>query len=114
MNTLKTTALLTDDSIVVSLTDRLGEITKKKMFGGIGYMINGNMCFGIHKESLVLRTSLEKAEELIKSEHIVPFDITGKPMKGRVLVSPEALETDDQLLDVLRFGVSFADTLPKK
>ena len=96
------------------LRDRIGEITKKKMFGGIGYIINGNMCFGIHKESLVLRTSSEKAEELLRSDYVTPFDITGKPMKGWVLVSPDVLETDDQLLDMLRLGVSFAETLPKK
>ncbi len=96
------------------LTDRLGAIAKKKMFGGIGYLINGNMCFGIHKESLVLRTSPEKAEELMRSEYVTPFDITGKPMKGWVLVSPDVLETEDQLLDMLRLGVSFAETLPKK
>ena len=96
------------------LTDRLGEIAKKKMFGGVGYLINGNMCFGIHKESLVLRTSPEKAEELMRSEYFTPFDITGKPMKGWVLVSPDVLETEDQLLDILRLGVSFAGTLPKK
>ena len=96
------------------LTDWLGEIAKKKMFGGIGYLINGNMCFGIHKESLVLRTSPEKAEELMRSEYFTPFDITGKPMKGWVLVSPDVLETDDQLLDMLRLGFSFAETLPRK
>jgi TfoX/Sxy family transcriptional regulator of competence genes len=96
------------------LTDRLGEIAKKKMFGGVGYLINGNMCFGIYKESLVLRTSPEKAEELMRSEYFTPFDITGKPMKGWVLVSPDVLETEDQLLDILRLGVSFAGTLPKK
>lgn len=97
-----------------SLIDRVGEIAKKKMFGGVGYLLNGNMCFGIHKESLVLRTSPEKAEEFMKSEYITPFDITGKPMKGWVLVSPDILETDEQLLDMLRLGVHFAETLPKK
>jgi TfoX/Sxy family transcriptional regulator of competence genes len=96
------------------LTDRLGEIAKKRMFGGIGYLMNGNMCFGIHKESLVIRTSLEKAEELLKSEYVTPFDITGKPMKGWLLVSPDAVETDDQLLEMLRLGVSFVGTLPKR
>lgn len=96
------------------LIDRLGEIAKKKMFGGIGYLINGNMCFGIYKESLVLRTSPQKAEELMRSEYVTPFDITGKPMKGWVLVSPDALETDAQLEDMLRLGISFAETLPKK
>lgn len=96
------------------LNDRLGEIAKKKMFGGIGYLMNGSMCFGIHKESLVIRTSPEKAAELMRSEYVAPFDITGKPMKGWLLVSPDALETDEQLLDMLRVGVSFAATLTKK
>jgi TfoX/Sxy family transcriptional regulator of competence genes len=96
------------------LTDRLGEITGKKMFGGVGYLINGNMCFGIHKESLVLRTSPEKADELLRSEYITPFDITGKPMKGWVLVSLDILETEDQLLDMLQIGVSYAENLPSK
>jgi TfoX/Sxy family transcriptional regulator of competence genes len=96
------------------LMDRLGKISKKKMFGGIGYLMHGNMCFGIHKESLVLRTSLKKAEELLKSEYITQFDITGKPMKGWLLVSPDAIETDDQLLDMLRLGVKFVEKLMKK
>jgi len=96
------------------LIDRIGELAKKKMFGGIGYLINGNMCFGIHRESLVLRTSPEKAEDLLRSEYVTPFDITGRPIKGWVLVSPDVLETDDQVLDMLRLGVSFAETLPKK
>lgn len=96
------------------LIDRLGEITKKRMFGGIGYLMNGNMCFGIYKEFLVLRTSPEKAEELMKSEYFTPFDITGKPMKGWVLVSPDVLETEEQLLDRLRLGIGFVETLPRR
>jgi len=54
------------------VADRLGHIVKKKMFGGIGYLINGNMCFGIHKESLVLRISPEKAKRLMESEYVTP------------------------------------------
>ncbi|MFC2045781.1 hypothetical protein ACFLUH_03790 [Chloroflexota bacterium] len=50
----------------------------------------------------------------MRSEYVTPFDITGKPMKGWVLLSPDILESDDQLLDMLRIGVSFAETLPKK
>ena len=96
------------------LTDRLGEITKRKMFGGAGYLINGDMCFGIHKESLVLRTSAEKAKDLMGYEYYAPFNITGKPMKGWVLVSPEVLETDEQLVNMLKLGARFAKTLPKK
>jgi TfoX/Sxy family transcriptional regulator of competence genes len=105
----------------VDLEDRIdrlmggfGEVTKKKMFGGVCYLIKGNMCFGIHKESLIVRISPDKAEELMRSEYVIPFDITGKPMKGWVLVSPDIVETDEQLLDMMKLGVNFAKTLPKK
>ncbi len=97
-----------------NLKDRFDEITKKKMFGGVGYLINGNMCFGIHKEYLTLRTSIEKAEVLIEKEYITPFDITGRPMKGWLMVSPDYVETEDQLLRMLRLGKEFAKRLPKK
>jgi hypothetical protein len=77
-------------------------------------MMHGNMSFGIHKESLIIRTFVEKAQELLKSDYIAPFDITGKPMKGWLLVSPDAVETDDQLLDMLKLSVAFTETLPGK
>jgi len=97
------------------LTDRFGKIAKKKMFGGICYLMNGNMSFGIYKEYLIVRTSKDKAGDLLKTgEYIKPFDITGKPMKGWVMVSPDVLETEDELLEMLKLGVSFAETLPKK
>ena len=47
-------------------------------------------------------------------EYIKPFDITGKPMKGWVMVSPDYVETEDELLEMLKLGVSFTDTIPKK
>ena len=96
------------------LLARLGNVSKKRMFGGVGYLMNGNMCFGIHQESLILRTSHQKAEELMESEYFTPFDITGKPMKGWVLVSPDVLETDEQLLDLLSLSIDFVKTLPAK
>ena len=76
--------------------------------------MNGNMCFGIHKEYLIVRTSIEKAEDLLKSEYIAPFDITGKPMKGWIMVSPDYVETDDMLRTMLNLGIDFTKALPKK
>jgi len=96
------------------LTDRLGNITKKRMFGGVGYLLDGNMCFGIHRESLIVRTSPEQAKHLLRNEYASAFDITGKPMKGWVLISPDVLETEEQLLDMLKFGVDYARNLPQK
>jgi hypothetical protein len=72
------------------------------------------MCFGIYRDSLVLRTTPEKANELLSSEYVSPFDITGRPMKGWVLVSMDMLETDDGLLHMLNLGKSFAEALPVK
>jgi TfoX/Sxy family transcriptional regulator of competence genes len=97
-----------------SLLVRLGMINKKKMFGGIGYLLNGNMCFGVYKEFLIIRTSAEKAQDLLKSEYVRPFDITGRLMKGWVMVSPDYVETQEQLLAMLRVGISFAENLPAK
>ena len=96
------------------LIDRLGDIAKKRMFGGVGYLINGNMCFGIHKESLVLRTSPEKAEEMMKSEYVTPFDITGKPMKGWVMIDKATLRTARDYRRWLDRGLAFARSLPRK
>ena len=50
----------------------------------------------------------------MKEEYIKPFDITGRTMKGWVMISPDALETEDELLDMLKLGVDFTETLPKK
>jgi hypothetical protein len=97
-----------------SLLERLGAITKKRMFGGIGYLYQGNMCFGIHQESLILRVTTEKSAELLKNDYFSEFDITGRPMKGWVLVSPDILETEEHLLDTLSLGFNFAKTLPRK
>lgn len=95
-------------------TDRFGTIIKKKMFGGIGYLFNGNMCFGIHKEYLIIRTSPEKADVLLRQEDIQSFNITGRAMKGWVMISPDYVETDEKLLEMLQTGVSFVEKLPKK
>ncbi len=92
----------------------LGIITKKKMFGGVGYMLNGNMVFGIHKQSLLVRTSPERAEELLKRPEMSVFDMPGRPMKGWVLVGPEGVKTEKQLLDFLNLAINYVRGLPQK
>ena len=92
----------------------LGSFTKKTMFGGVGYLLKSNMAFGIHKQSLVVRTSEERAGELLKKEHVSVFDMTGRPMKGWLLVSSEGLKSDRQLSDYLNLALEFARNLPAK
>lgn len=93
---------------------KFGMIAKKKMFGGIGYLINGNMCFGIHKDALVVRTSAEIAQDLLQNEHVRVFDITGRAMKGWIMVKPEFMSDDQSLLSMLETGFTFAVKLPAK
>jgi hypothetical protein len=87
---------------------------KKKMFGGICYLLSGNMSFGIWKDSLIVRCGTERHGECISRAHAKKFDITGKPMAGWVMVGPEGIEGDDELREWIGIGASFAGTLPKK
>ena len=91
-----------------------GTFTKKKMFGGVGYLIRGNLVFGIHRQSLVIRTSPERAEELLKRDWVSIFDITGRPMKGWLMVSPDGLKTEKQLSDLLNIAIDYVRSLPRK
>jgi TfoX/Sxy family transcriptional regulator of competence genes len=76
---------------------RKKSIEEKKMFGGVGFLLNGNMLVGVWKESLIVRLSDEQGEEVLKEAHVKEFDITGRAMKGWVLVGPEGIEDDEQL-----------------
>jgi TfoX/Sxy family transcriptional regulator of competence genes len=89
-------------------------IEKKKMFGGICYLINGNMCFGVWKDYLIVRMAPELAAKKLNNDHVREFDITGKPMKGWVMVEKGSWKKRDELVIWLDIGKSFALALPKK
>ena len=72
-------------------------IEKKKMFGGICYLINGNMSFGVWKDYLIVRMDPDWAAEKLNNEHVREFDITGKPMKGWVMVEKGSWNKRDKL-----------------
>jgi len=87
---------------------------EKKMFGGVGYLLNGNMCVGIWKDSLIARLGPEQGEAALREPYVKEFDITGRPMKGWVMVLPEGIEEDDQLKDWVARASKFVAKLPKK
>jgi TfoX/Sxy family transcriptional regulator of competence genes len=87
---------------------------EKKMFGGVGFLLNGNMACGVHKDHLVVRVDPEKHADLLKKPHAKPFDLTGKPMKGWLLVEADGCKTEKQLSAWIKEGVEFASTLPPK
>ena len=89
-------------------------ITEKKMFGGVGFMLHGNMCVGVWQTSLIVRLGPEQAVDALTKPHVVEFDITGRPMKGWIVVEAEGLETDQQLQTWIEKAVGFVEGLPRK
>jgi TfoX/Sxy family transcriptional regulator of competence genes len=87
---------------------------EKKMFGGVGLLLNGNLACGVHKDDLIVRVDPEKHTTLLKKPHAKPFDLTGKPMKGWLLVEADGVKTDKHLSAWVKEGVEFALTLPPK
>src|SRR5215467_2476148 len=86
------------------LTARRKHVKEKKMFGGIGFLLNGNMLVGVWKDSLIVRLGPDEGEEALREPHVSEFDITGRAMKGWVLVAPQGVEDDDQLRGWVRRG----------
>ena len=86
----------------------------KKMFGGVCHLLNGNMFCGVYKDYLILRLGGEKAEAVLKSPFARPFDITGKPMNGWVMLEEDGFNTTKQLKDWLEVAKAFVNTLPSK
>ena len=89
-------------------------VEEKKMFGGVGFLLNGNMLVGVWKDSLIVRLGEEDGETALLEPHVKPFDITGKAMKGWAMVMPAGIEDDDQLKGWVQRAVKFVRNLPAK
>ena len=87
---------------------------EQKMFGGIGYLLRGNMCFGIWKDNLILRLGKDNAQASLKKKYVIPFDITGRPMKGWVMVTPEGMKSQVTLKRWVNQAIDFVMGLPRK
>ena len=107
-----------DESLALRVSEILLELPdfeEKKLFGGIGYLIHGNMACGVVEEDLVVRVGPEAYPDMLSQPHTRPFDFTGRPMKGWVMVDFNGDEnTDDILKAWVQRGVEFATTLPAK
>jgi hypothetical protein len=104
-----------------SLADRVEKLivdqpgfSAKKMFGGIGFMLHGNMSCGVYGDELIVRVDPDDTDTLLAKPHVRIFDITGRPMRGWLLVGPEATATAKGLRGWVERGVDFAASLPPK
>ena len=87
---------------------------EQKMFGGVGFLLRGNMCFGIWKDNLILRLGESQAKNALKKKNVKPFDITGRAMKGWVMVAPAGMKTDTALRQWVSRAIDFVIQLPRK
>ena len=90
------------------------DAVEKKMFGGLAFMVNGNMCCGIVKDTLMARVGPEQHERLLSLPHVRPMDFTGRPSKGMIYVDPPGIATDEDLRTWVNRCLAFVETLPVK
>lgn len=90
------------------------KITEKKMFGGIAFMMRGNMCCGVINTDLIVRVGPDQHDEAMSRPHAHLFDFTGRPMRGMVKVAPEGIVQDGILADWIELAINFVISLPPK
>ncbi|MDH5513193.1 MAG: TfoX/Sxy family protein [Gammaproteobacteria bacterium] len=106
-----------DESVAARIRRALAprtDIDERKMFGGLAFLMHGNMCCGVVKDTLVVRLGNDGAAAALAEPHARPMDFTGKPMKSMVYVGPEGIADDDDLNRWLGRAIGFAETLPPK
>jgi len=99
---------------VIDATKDWRGLAPKKMFGGMAWMLHGNMCVGIWHDSLVVRCGPADWSAHLKKKHVREMDITGRSMNGWLLVDAPAIATPATLRNWLGTARAFVATLPKK
>lgn len=94
--------------------DDVPDVTEIKMFGGLCFTVRGNMAIGVSGDDLMVRMAPDDAEAALSEDGTRPMEMTGRPMKGIVLVGPEAVGTVRRLDRWVDRGVGFASSLPPK
>jgi TfoX/Sxy family transcriptional regulator of competence genes len=88
-------------------------VSEKKMFGGLAFLTSGNMTVGVHGDDLIVRVDPESMDAMLAEQGVRPFDMTGRPMRGWILVASEGL-SDNELEQWIGQARSYVSTLPPK
>jgi TfoX/Sxy family transcriptional regulator of competence genes len=90
------------------------DVTERKMFGGIAWMLGGNMACGVLGEDLLVRLDADDAERALAEPDTRPFDMTGRPMRAWVVVAGNAVADEGALVRWVDAGADHAASLPPK
>ncbi len=106
-----------DEALAAKVRKLLGRrknLVEKKLFGGVGFLLNGNICCCAWKEFLILRLGDDAARQVLAEEHARPFDITGRPMRGWAMIEPVGWQNEADLRRWVAWAVEFTSALPSK
>ncbi len=106
-----------DETLAERVRDALAlepDVSERKMFGGLCFMVGDHMACGVLKEDLIVRVAPEEHDGLVARPHVRAFDFTGRPVKGMVYVGPDATSADGDLRGWIDRAVAHARTRPPK
>ena len=99
--------------IRTALTRKKG-IEEKKMFGGLCFLLHGHMLVGVWKNSLIARIGQEQSDEAMLEPNVKALDISGKPMRGWIIVEPDGVAGDGAVKRWMQQEMNFVGKLPAK
>lgn len=92
----------------------LPKLTEREMFGGVGFMLQGNMAVGVIGDELMVRVGKQQGDELLAEPGARPFEFTGRPMKGWLLVGGKGIASEQTFETWVQRGLDHARSLPAK
>jgi TfoX/Sxy family transcriptional regulator of competence genes len=99
---------------ITNVLGPLPGLEAKKMFGGMCYMLNGNMLCGVVDNRMIVRLGKERQTEAMTQPHTRPFDYTGKAMSGWLMVEEQGCEAEEDLADWVQVCLEYVRPLPPK
>ena len=106
-----------DEGLAARIRDAIGDrsrLAEKKMFGGLAFLVHGNMACGVRGDDLIVRLAADAGASVQGERGVRPFDLTGRPMKGWLMVAADGHAEDDDLRRWVDRGVAYAASLPPK
>lgn len=106
-----------DEGLYEQLRDDLSDLAglaEKRMFGGVAFMLNGNMLCGVHKDGAMYRVGKDHEAAALRLPDVKRMDFTGRPMGGFIDAGADAMADDQTRAQLLRLAKDFVSTLPAK
>jgi TfoX/Sxy family transcriptional regulator of competence genes len=103
-----------DEGLAERIRSVAGSCSERKMFGGLAFMLDGNMAFGVVGDELMVRVGPDAYTDALARPHAREMDFTGRSMKGMVYVDADGVAEDDALADWVGLGLAYAGSLPAK